>query len=146
MLVQTSRASAKAQTVIVSGTRCTMRQITQHQTNECNKAITIIADERNPENGNASHFYACSYTSDEGNTSTQLLSFQNGPIGVVGTNGITHEVLLAILIDRLECFQDSKYANEYNQRALEHLTNALNALIARTAEREARGVEGTHKL
>jgi hypothetical protein len=123
-----------------------MRQITQHQTNACNKAIKVTADERNPENGNASHFYACSYTSDEGNTSTQLLSFQNGPIGVVGTNGITHEVLLAILIDRLECFQDSKYANEYNELALGHCKMALKALKARTTEREARGVEGTHKL
>lgn len=123
-----------------------MRQITQHQTNACNKAITIIADERNPENGNASHFYACSYTSDEGNTSTQLLSFQNGPIGVVGTNGITHEVLLAILIDRLECFQDSKYANSYNEAALAHCNRALMSLKARTIEREARGVEGTHEV
>jgi hypothetical protein len=31
--------------------------------------------------------------------------FQNGPIAEAGVNGVTHEVLLAVLIDRLEAFQ-----------------------------------------
>jgi hypothetical protein len=31
--------------------------------------------------------------------------FQNGPIAEVGVNGVTHEVLLAIVADRLRSFQ-----------------------------------------
>jgi hypothetical protein len=76
----------------------------------------------------------------------QSLTFQNGPIGKVGVNGITNEVLLAIVIDRLEDFQTSKYANEFNARALEHAGAALDALEARTRERTARNVEGTHEV
>ena len=38
------------------------------------------------------------------------------------------------------------YASEFNARALEHLKGANEAFNDRTREREARGVEGTHKL
>ena len=61
-------------------------------------------------------------------------------------NGITHEALLAILIDRLECFQHGPFANEYNAEALDCLHTALAALQTRTAIRTARGVEGTHQI
>jgi hypothetical protein len=76
-----------------------------------------------------------------------LLFFQNGPVkeSGEGVNGITHEVLFAILIDRLDGFQAGQYANDFNARALTYLRDALNQLHARTREREARGVEGTHK-
>jgi hypothetical protein len=121
------------------------RAITLHHTNDCSKAIELRADERDPENGNASHYYMCSYTRDSGNIANQLISFQHGPIGVHGVNGLTNEVLLAILIDRLEGFQTSKYANEFNARALGACCEALNALEARTTERTKRGVEGTHQ-
>lgn len=70
--------------------------------------------------------------------------FQEGPINEVGVNGLTHEVLLAILIDRLEGFQDGPYANDFNGNALHHLREAQEQLLDRTRERMARGVEGTH--
>jgi hypothetical protein len=74
--------------------------------------------------------------------------FQNGPVSVDGNgvNGITHEALLAILIDRLEGFQAGPYANPHNAKALNHLREAQTALQARTRERMARGVEGTHTV
>ncbi len=77
-----------------------------------------------------------------------LLSFQNGPINADGNgvNGITHEALLAVLIDRLEAFQAGQYANTYNEDALDHLCSAKLALQTRTKDRMARGVEGTHKV
>ena len=71
--------------------------------------------------------------------------FQNGPIAEAGVNGVTHEALLAILIDRMECFQAGPFKNDYNAVALEHLESARWALLARTRERMERGVEGTHK-
>lgn len=128
-----------------------MRQITTHHTNECNKAITLTADDRDQSNGNASHRYTMEYRDCTADGSTgfgaeQEVSFQHGPIAEVGVNGITNEVLLAIVIDRLEGFQTSKYANVYNARALDRCRDALETLELRTREREARGVEGTHEV
>ena len=127
-----------------------MRTITTHHTNDANKAIVCEADDRNPANGNASHHYKLKVYKSKSPESplirTNALDFQDGPIGDVGVNGITNEVLYAVLIDRLEGFQSSKHANEYNERALEHTRAALANLEARTREREARGVEGTHQL
>lgn len=74
------------------------------------------------------------------------ISFQNGPIKEAGVNGVTHEALLAILIDRMEGFQAGPFASEDNARALTHLKAALGSLQNRTRARMARGVEGTHTV
>ncbi len=72
------------------------------------------------------------------------ISFQNGPIKEVGVNGVTHEALLAILIDRLRSFQAGPYSNRANAIALTKMEEALMWLQQRTRERIKRGVEGTH--
>lgn len=72
------------------------------------------------------------------------ISFQNGPIREVGVNGLTHEALLAILIDRMRSFQAGPFACDANSRAMIHMQDALGALQERTKARIARGVEGTH--
>lgn len=120
----------------------TTRQITGHEVNECNAAITIEADAQNPANGNASHHYTVRWRGKDGVEYVNIVDFQDGPIGDHGVNGLTQEVLLTILADRLECFQTSAFANEYNQMALEHILHAREALHARTKERMARNVEG----
>ncbi len=78
----------------------------------------------------------------------ERISFQNGPINEagIGVNGVQHEDLLAIIIDRLEGFQKGKYACFENGLALEHLQMAMRMLNARTAKRIERGVEGTHQV
>ncbi len=73
------------------------------------------------------------------------LMFQNGPIKDVGVNGVTHEVLLAVVIDRLRSFQAGPYMNRANALALTHMEEALMWLQYRTRERIKRGVEGTHQ-
>lgn len=70
------------------------------------------------------------------------LHFQNGGIREAGVNGVTHEALLAVVIDRLEQFQAGPYPSPYNEQALLFAKLALNALHQRTAERLKRGVEG----
>lgn len=128
-----------------------MRTITTHHTNDANRELRVEADERNPDNGNASHEYRVMYRakseiSDWTVPHEQRISFQNGPIKEVGINGITNEVLLAIVIDRLEGFQSSKWACQENADALGCLNRALAYLESRTKAREARGVEGTHQV
>lgn len=123
-----------------------MRTITSHHTNEANRAIEITADEQNQANGNASHYYLLKYPAEGLAGATQFVSFQNGPIKENGVNGVTNEALLAIVIDRLQGFQSSQYACRENAIALTKLQEAAMWLESRTKAREARGVEGTHKV
>ena len=75
----------------------------------------------------------------------ETLHFQKGGIPTHGLNGITNEVLLTIVQDRLLSFQNGSFPCEDNQKALDAVTEALAALYTRTAERRARGVEGQIK-
>jgi len=123
------------------------RELTSHKVNECNNAITVFAADEPGPGGACSDYRAEFEMRHEGQKRGQhfVFRFQNGPIADVGTNGITNEVLLAIMIDRLEGFQSGKFRNDKNQKALEYLIAAREALVQRTEERLARGVEGTHE-
>ncbi len=125
-----------------------MREITSHQINECNSAIRIHAHDAVAPGG-APAAYALTWPGQTASGPMEVsmsLQFQNGPIAEVGVNGVTHEVLLAILIDRLEGFQSGPYACEENADALRYLHAAADRLNARTRARVARGVEGTHEV
>lgn len=74
-----------------------------------------------------------------------VIDFQCGTIPEVGVNGVTHEALLAIVIDRLRHFQAGKYACRENAIALTHCEDALHWLQHRTRSRMRRGVEGKHE-
>jgi uncharacterized protein (DUF1810 family) len=122
-----------------------MRQLTDHQVNPANDTLDIdVTDE--PGSGGANHVYRVS-TPDRATVDVEL-RFQNGPINEDGNgvNGITHEVLLAIVADRLRSFQQGPYASRYNALALTHIEEAQNWLNRRTLERMRRGVEGTHQI
>ena len=126
----------------------TTREITDHHTNECNRAIHVVADERDPNSGYASHHYTITLdrsAPDDPLTEETRLRFQRGPIKEAGINGITNEVLLAIVIDRLEGFQSGPFACDENAAALHHVRAALSRLEDRTRARAVRGVEGTHE-
>jgi len=77
-------------------------------------------------------------------TEHSTVLFQNGPINEVGVNGVTHEALLAILIDRMEGFQKGPYASTDNQEALEAMRVAQTALQRRCgSDRAAASYAGT---
>jgi hypothetical protein len=117
------------------------RELTGHKINPANDVLQVSALD-GPGPGGASHDYEIALPDGSG----VRLGFQNGPIAEAGVNGITHEALLAILIDRMEGFQAGKFANAHNAAALYHLQTAMDELGARTRERMARGVEGTHQI
>lgn len=132
-----------------------MRELTGHKVNGCNDALKIeVLDE--PGSGGANHDYAISFYDEQcgyyrspisdRHHRNCIISFQNGPTPEVGTNGVTHEALLAIVIDRLESFQAGPYQCEENATALSCLQLAQAALKSRTEKRMARGVEGTHTV
>lgn len=79
-----------------------MQTIETHKVNRCNDDITItILDE--PGQSGACHSYRVEWDDEK-----QDIYFQEGPISEVGVNGVTHEVLLAIVQHRLEGFQSGK--------------------------------------
>ena len=120
------------------------RFITSHAVNPANELIAIkVLDESGA--GGANHHYSV-YSLDSPAFTPTFLQFQNGPIKEAGVNGITHEVLLAIVADRLEGFQQGPYACKENEFALLCVHAAMSALKQRTLERMERGVEGTHEL
>jgi hypothetical protein len=76
------------------------------------------------------------------------ISWQNGPLGRdaerIPPNGAFVEEITKAAIDRLEYYQNSRFACKENLAAIIHLQRALNEMNARTASREKRQVEGTH--
>lgn len=128
-----------------------MRTLTDHIVNPCNDKIKIeVTDE--PGSGGANHRYEISgvdYSknpSQKGMETCGVILFQNGPIPEFGTNGVTHEVLLAIVADRLRSFQKGPFSCKANACALTHIEEAQHWLQQRTLERMKRGVEGTHTV
>lgn len=122
------------------------RIITGHEGSTLNNAISINSDERD-ESGGAHRYVAridnpphlmpsvCCY-----------VQFQKGPLKEAGLNGISDEALLAIVVDRLEGFNEGKYRCRENSLAITHIQEALHWLQHRTNSRQRRGVEGTHQV
>ncbi|UPI13470.1 Tad1 [Bacillus phage SBSphiJ7] len=73
------------------------------------------------------------------------VNFQLGPVTEHGANGVMNEDLIAMVITRLQYFQNSEFNCRENAMAITKLEEALMWLNKRTAEREQRGVEGTHE-
>jgi hypothetical protein len=133
-----------------------MRTIDDHKINPANDTLTIaVLDE--PGVGGGNHAYKVSgfdlsTNKSAGDGVTQsgatelVIYFQNGPIPENGVNGLTQEVLLSIVADRLRSFQAGPFACKANACALTHIEEAQHWLQQRTIERMRRGVEGTHKV
>lgn len=131
-----------------------MRQLTDHivEGDSANHQVKIsVLDE--PGQGGAHHRYQVDWYDGLKPSTNQInkgcraecyIAFQDGPIKEVGVNGVTHEALLAILIDRMRSFQAGPYSSRGNAIALTHMEEALMWLQQRTRERIKRGVEGTH--
>lgn len=127
-----------------------MRTITDHKLNGLNDALEITATDE-PGQGGANHVYEIEWGNNDGADRTglaqrkQIISFQNGPIQETGTNGISGEALVAIVIDRLRSFQAGPFSCRDNAVALTHFEEGLMWLQKRTRDRLARGVEGTNQ-
>lgn len=122
-----------------------MRTVEYHKINPLNDTLNIrVMDAAG--HGGASHVYRVDRESD--NTGEQMaeIRFQNGPIAEHGVNGITQEILLAIVIDRLRSFQAGPFSSRENALALTKCEEALHWLQQRTLDRMRRGIEGQTKI
>lgn len=117
-----------------------MREITSHKVEGADTLGVFVRDEKG--HGNANHDYLI-LQGDANSGRLGRIRFQNGPIKEHGINGVSDEVLLAILIDRLEGFQAGDYACPENAVTLANLQAAMQSMLRRTKARVAREVEGT---
>lgn len=122
-----------------------MRAIHTHESGVIPEPL-IVEAAHHPAKSDGSHALYRIRSEAPGATAFGIISFQSGPISEMGVNGITHESLLAIIIDRLECFQAGPYACQENADALAAIRVAMAHLHNRTAKRVARGVEGTREV
>lgn len=78
------------------------------------------------------------------------IEWQNGPLGRdaerKAPNGAFVETVISAAQQRLQYYQESKFACQENADAMYHLEMALSCLASRTKKREEREVEGTHTL
>jgi hypothetical protein len=74
------------------------------------------------------------------------VDFQEGPIKECGVNGVCNEDLIAMVVTRLEHFQNSEFKCRENALAITKLEEALLWLRKRTMGRENRGIEGTNQV
>ncbi len=121
-----------------------------------NSSVQVWAlDEPGP--GGAHHKYALEWDGSEAASGYRdsetgkwrnccFIRFQNGPIKEAGINGATNEVLLAIVVDRLQSFQKGGFSCRENAIALTKIEEALHWMQHRTEARIARGVEGETKV
>lgn len=126
------------------------RELTSHRVNECNESINVLVMD-DPGCGGASHHYRIEPITSPGDHPEGAINpcdirFQNGPIAEVGVNGVTHEALLAVLIDRLSGFQDGPYACEEGKAALYHVREAQQWLHQRTKKRLERSDEEVRQV
>lgn len=122
-----------------------MREITTHKVNEANGSLMLQATD-GPGPGGANHQYTVNWEDRNGLAHAVGFQFQDGAIKETGVNGITHEVLLAIISDRLEAFQRGPYACAENAAALACIGAAQFHLASRTKRRTDEGSEGTMAL
>jgi hypothetical protein len=110
-----------------------MREITDHVISGEQSPLKIQAASDQGGKGGSNHHYLISGFDTASNPSTDWsgtkpleIIFQNGPVKFYGVNGITDEVLLAVIIDRLRA------ADAFNATAFECCQKALAALQKHT--------------
>lgn len=71
---------------------------------------------------------------------TVMFKMQAGNIGDHGVNGVQCEDILTFVQGYLNKL-NSHYNSPYNEKAINHITKAIEALNQRTADRIVRGIE-----
>ena len=121
-----------------------MRTVEYHKINPANDFLEILVMDA-PSHGGASHVYEVAPKNSAASPWMEV-RFQNGPIEEAGVNGVTQEILLAIVIDRLRSFQSGPFSSRENALALTKCEEALHWLQQRTIDRMRRGVEGKSEV
>lgn len=110
-----------------------------------NKYTSVHCEPKNKQIFNAPHHFMVKSVKDPEEI-LSFIDFQCGPIKVNGVNGVMNEDLLIMVLERLNCFQESNFRCRENSIAITKIEEALLWLRKRTMGRERKGIEGTHKI
>lgn len=110
-------------------------------------SIQISHDDRDPLAGGASHHYICMMPNVEDvPLKVADIEFQHGArFESRSTTGIVDSALLAIVLDRLRCFQAGPFSSRQNAIAITKIEEALMWMRNRADERLRRGVLGKNE-
>lgn len=120
-----------------------MRLITDHWDGHgLAELLRVEADDMDPNGGGASHTYRVWL----GDAKVTEILYQQGPRNVEGSRpGILDSVLLAIVADRMRCFNSGPFSARENALVLTHVQEAIHWLKHRADERTRRGVLGKNE-
>lgn len=109
-----------------------MRSISDHKVDGCNARICILADYADDR---GCSIYTVSVPGQHGESEFRhVLTFQKGAVADVGIVGLTNEVLLAVVLDRLRVFQRGQFSCRQNALVITKLEEALHWLMDRSRE------------
>ena len=117
-----------------------MREITDHHDGHgLAESLKVTADPTDLNAGGASHYYEIMLNG----AAVGFLQFQHGPRHESSSvPGTLDGVLLAIVVDRMRCFNAGPFATRENALVMTHCQEALHWLKHRADERAARDVLG----
>lgn len=108
-----------------------------------NDLIEIWADPQDMKNGAASHYYELRM----GEEVVASIQFQHGPRNEAGsTPGVTENALLAVILDRLRCFNEGPYRCRENSVGITKVEEAMMWSTHRAMTRHRQGVLGKNKV
>ena len=105
-----------------------------------NEFIDVLIDENSIKYNSPSRYLIV-----EKDSNIDEINFQKGGHKEVGVNGVTLISLLGICINQLEYFQNSDFATEENQKAIEKIEEAMEYLNKRLEDRKKRNVYGKYE-
>lgn len=119
-----------------------LRELTDHHGSPLNDAIKIDVMDAPGPGGASCEYRIRTIQGPIDHSPIPTIRFQKGDPNKVGQNGITNEVLLTIVMDRLAGFVGGPFNTSDTEEALRCVATALQHLIHRTNDRLQRGVEG----
>lgn len=129
------------------------RVVPSSHASSLNAATSIFSDPRDENGGSHEYLIHVTPAGQSEPSAVATIQFQHGPILEAGLNGVSDEALIAVVIDRLQGFQEGptpggrgKFSSRYNALAITKLEEAQMWLEKRTTDRQARSVEGTHQV
>jgi hypothetical protein len=114
--------------------------------NEITSRYRIIPGPVSQNRGGGRHTYQVIAHDGDGVVDFETeIHFQEGALNGHGHNGVLSIVLLAILKDHFESFQEGEFKNRDTAIAITNLEDVMYRVCARADERGARGVLGKHE-
>lgn len=118
-------------------------QLTIIEGSTINQGLVIRADGFFDVDTACDHYSVSGFTSEDMQGEARI-PFQHGLVSEVGTNGLSDEAMVAILIDRFTAKQSGPLQCDEWRETLIRFQQAQAWMQARTLARISRGVEGTN--